>query len=88
MIDHLVTGMISLMGRVGEVERSHIVLPLTVEPSKPRLCHDARNLNLWMQDKPFSLDSLDDLPLQTVLDDKCGYDHILLTESSRSFYGI
>ena len=62
LIDRLVTGVISLLGRVGEVESPHIVLPLTVEPSKPRLCHDARYLNLWMQDKPFSLDSLNELP--------------------------
>ena len=62
----------------------HIVLPLTVEPSKPHLCHDTRYLNLWMKDNPFSLDTLNDLPryvtkasFQTVLDDKSGYDHII-----------
>ena len=38
------------------------MLSLTVEPSKARLCHDARYLNLWMRDKPFTLDSLNDLP--------------------------
>ena len=44
------------------------------------------HLNLWMCDMPFSLDSVSDLPryvrrdtYQTVLDDKSGYDHILLT---------
>ena len=62
----------------------HLVLPLTVEPTKPRLCHDARFFNLWMQDKPFKLDHVGDLPryvsrnsYQSVLDDKSGYDHIL-----------
>ena len=86
---------LSLVGRVGKVTPPHIVLPLTVEPSKPCLCHDARYLNLWMKDNPFSLDTLNDLPryvtkasFQTVLDDKSGYDHILLTESSRPFFGI
>ena len=95
LIDRLVTGAISLLGGVEEVELPRIVLPLTVEPSKPRLWHDARYLNLWMRDKPFSLDSLNDLPryvardsFQTVLDDTSGYDHILLTESSRTFFGI
>ena len=39
----------------------HLVLPLTVEPSKPRLCLDARFLNLWMRDAPFSLDKLSDV---------------------------
>ena len=48
-----------------------------------------------MRDKPFTLHSLNDLPryvakdsYQTVLDDKSGYDHILLTEESRTFFGI
>ena len=63
-----------------------IVLPLTVEPTKPRLCHDARYLNLWLRDMPFSLDGLGDLRVrkgtyQTALDDKSGYDHILSEDS-------
>ena len=63
LIDRLVTGAISLLGRVARFSRLILCyLSLTVEPSKPRLCHDARYLNLWMQDKPFSLDSLNDLP--------------------------
>ena len=44
---------------------------------------------------PFSLDRLIDLPryvgrdtYQTVLDDKSGYDHILLSEDSRKYFGI
>ena len=104
LLDRLTTGAISLLGRVGVVEPPHIVLPLTVEPTKPRLCHDARYLNLWMQDRTFSLDSVNDVfffsvndltryvakdSYQTVLDDdKSGYDHILLTEDSRTFFGI
>ena len=78
------------------MKRPCLVLPLTVEPSKPRLFHDARFLNLWMQDKPFTLDGVTDLPgywlskdgYQTVLDDKSGYDHILLDDDSKSFFGI
>ena len=45
-----------------------------------------------MQDKPFKLDHVGDLPryvprnsYQSVLDDKSGYDHILLTDDSRTF---
>ncbi len=79
LINRLGTGAISLVGRVGEVAPPHIVLPVTVELSKPRLCHDARYLNLWMSDNPFSLDTLNDVPrnvtkdsFQTVLDDKSG----------------
>lgn len=95
LLDHLQTGAISLIGRVGEVDPPHLILPLTMEPTKPRLCHDARFLNLWMKDVPFRLDSLINLPryvgrdtYQTILDDKSGYDHLLLTEESRTFFGI
>ena len=95
LLKRLDTGAITLLGRVGEIDPPHLVLPLTVEPSKPRLCHDARFLNLWMRDAPFSLDTLTHLPhyvtpdsYQTILDDKSGYDHILLTEESRTFFGI
>jgi hypothetical protein len=80
---------------VGCVSLPHLVLPLTIEPNKPRLCHDARFLNLWIVDHPFQLDRLSDLPryvhrdsYQTILDDKSGYDHILLTPDSRTFFGI
>ena len=54
------SGAISLLGKVGVVSPPYIVLPLTVEPTKPRLCHDARLLNLWMSDMPLSLDRLSD----------------------------
>lgn len=70
-------------------------MPLTVEPSKPRLCNDDRFLNLWMINRPFQLDTLRGLPLyvfpgsfQTVSDDKSGYDHILLTDSSKTYFGF
>ena len=95
LIARLKSGAFSLLRKVSVVEPPFIVLPLTVEPTKPRLCHDARYLNLWMHDMPFSLDRLVDLPryvskdtYQTVLDDKSGYDHILLSEDSRSYFGI
>ena len=48
-----------------------------------------------MEDKPFTLDRLGDLPryvspdsYQTVLDDKSGSDHIFLYEDSRTFVGF
>ena len=94
LLERLQTGAMSLKGRISEVELPHLVLPLTVEPTKPRLCHDARFLNLWMMDVPFKLDSITNLPhyvtqntYQTILDDKSGYDHLLLTEQSRVFFG-
>ena len=52
-LERLVSGAISLKGKVGEVDPPHLVPHLTVEPTKPRLCHDARFLNLWMRDMPF-----------------------------------
>lgn len=95
LLARLQTGAISLVGKVGQATPPFLVLPLTVEPSKPRLCHDARFLNLWMLDKPFSLDRIVDAPryvtkhsYQTVLDDKSGYDHVLLSEESRTYFGI
>ena len=42
----LKSGAISLLGKVGVVDPLLIALPLSVEPTKPRLCHDARYLNL------------------------------------------
>ena len=70
-------------------------MPITVEPSKPRVCHHERFLNLWIKDCPFSLDYLSDLPryvgpghFQTVCDDKSDYDHICLSPSSRALFGL
>ena len=95
LLSRLKSCAISLVGKVGQVTPPHIVLPLTVEPTKPRLCHDARYLNPWLLEKPFSLDRVSDLPryvskdsYQTVLDDKSGYDHLLLSEESRTYFGI
>lgn len=95
ILQRLASGAISLWGKVGEVQPPHLVMPLTVEPSKPRLCNDTRFLNLWMVDRPFRLDHLQDLPwyvspgsYQTVCDDKSGYDHILIRDSSKPYLGF
>ena len=58
----LKTGAVAVWGKVGEVQPPHLVLPITVEPFKPRLCINARFLNLWMKDTPLSLDKLIDVP--------------------------
>ena len=93
LLERLETGAISLLGRVGHVPHPHLLLPLTVEHNKPRLCHDEWLLKLWIVDKSFQLHLLGDLPrcvrnsYQTILDDKSGYDHLLLTEeSARSWH--
>ena len=62
LLSRLQTGAISFVGKVGQVKPPHLVLPLTVEPTKPRLFHGVRYLNLWMMEKPFSLDRVTDLP--------------------------
>ena len=79
LIERLATGAISLWGKVGECPSPHLVMPLTVEPTKSRLCNDNRFFNLWIQDRPFSLDSVRQLSkyvlpnfFQTVCDDKSG----------------
>lgn len=95
LIERLASGAISLWGKVGECPPPHLVLPLTVEPSKPRLCNDDRFLNLWTQDRFFQLHSVPHLPkyvlpgfFQTVCVDKSGYDHIQLSVDSRTFFGF
>lgn len=96
IIDWVAAGVLAVWGTVGEVPPlPRLVLPLTVEPSKPRLCHDDRFLNLWIKDLPFKLDHLPDLPryalpghFQTSFDDKSGYHHVLLHSSSRTFFGF
>lgn len=81
--ERIVNGSIEVLGRVGEVPPPRIVMPLTVEPTKPRLCHDERFLNLWIKDLPFSLETLKDVPrlisagdFLTSCDEKSGYDHV------------
>ena len=45
LISRLKSRATSLVGKVGQVSPPHIVLPLTVESTKPRLCHNARYLD-------------------------------------------
>ena len=89
------SGTVRVWGRVGIVSPPRLILPLTVEPSKPRLGVDARFLNLWMKDVPFSLDKITDVPgyvyhgsYMTKCDDKSGYDHVLLTSDSQAYFGF
>ena len=59
------------------------------------MCHDERFLNLWIVDRPFKLDTLKEVPrivsqgmFLSSVDDKSGYDHVRLSEDSRSYFGI
>lgn len=58
--ERISTGCIKLLGIVGFCKPLKVVMPLTIEPSKPRLCHDERFLNLWIKDLPFHLETLKD----------------------------
>ena len=80
---------------VGACSPPHLVLPLTVEPTKPRLCHDERFLNLWTRDLPSKLDQLPNLPsyvlpghFQTTFDDKNGYQHLKIHPDSQEFFSV
>ena len=93
--DRICNGSINVVGRVGEVDPPHLVMPITVEPSKPRMCHDERFINCWIKDCPFKLDYLTDLcryvdpgHYQTTFDYKSGYDHIRLHPRSSTFFGF
>ncbi|CAG2246538.1 unnamed protein product [Mytilus edulis] len=95
LLERIANGSLTVIGRVGECDPPLLVLPITIEPSKPRMCHDERYLNLWIKDFPFSLDTLKEVPrliekdsFMASLDDKSGYDHILLNPNSRQYFGI
>jgi len=77
-----------------ESSPAHLVLPITIELSKPRLCHDERFLNLWIRDLPCKLDHLADLPryvlpgyFQTTFDDE-RLQHVRLHASSETYFGL
>ena len=95
ILRRVATGATRVWGKVNGNDPPHLVLPLTVEPTKPRLCLDARFLNLWMRDMPFSLDRLVDVPryvyegsYMTKCDDKSGYDHVSLSLCSQTYVGF
>ena len=92
IVSRLKSGAVTYLGQVGKVKKPLIVSPLTVEPTKPRLCLNLMYINCFMKDTPFTLDTLYDVPLAvhensyiTKLDDKSGYDHVFMTESSRDY---
>ena len=73
----------------------HLILPLGVEPSKPRFIWDGRYLNLWMGDLPFCLETLGKLPgmipegaKALSADLKNGYYHVQLHPSSYKYFGF
>ena len=95
LVERVRNDSISIWRKEGQCQPPHLVMPITVEPFKPRLCHDERFLNLWMITPPVSLNQITDLPryvepghFQSKLDDKSGYDHIILTKENRDYFGL
>lgn len=62
IVESVSKGSLLVLGEVGAVDPPHLVMPITVQPTKPRMCHDERFLNLWIKDCPFSLDYITNLP--------------------------
>ena len=46
LLERIANDSLSVLGRVGECDPPLLDLPITIEPSKPRMCHDERYLNL------------------------------------------
>lgn len=95
LLDRIASGSIRVWGKVGQCTPPRVVMPLTVEPSKPRLCHDDRFINLWTKDLPFHLETLKEAhrmishgAYMITCDEKSGYDHIRISESSQTYFGI
>ena len=95
ILERVNKGSLSVWGKVGKVDPLHLVMPFTIEPSKPRLCHDERFLNLWIRDLPFKLDYISHLPryvgkshFKITMDYKSGYDHVELSQESRKYFGL
>lgn len=83
-------------GAVVEVPyRPRVVLPLSVELSKPRLIHDARYTNLWCDSQGFRMDRVGTVPATfqqrsqfVSYDHKSGYHAFLFEEWSREYFGF
>ena len=95
ILKRLMVGALRVWERVGDDSLPYLVLTLTLEPTKPRLCLDARYLNLWMTSMPFSLDRLADVPQYvyrgsyiTKCDDKSAYGHVSPSPSSQTYVGF
>ena len=72
-----------------------MVLPLGVEPSKPRLFWDGRYLNLMCTHMPFAMDSVGKVAQcswfgahQVTLDHKSGFHHVALDAESWQYFGL
>ena len=72
-----------------------LILPLGVEPAKPRLIYDARYLNLFFRHLPFKMDTVGKVPqiawqnmFLFSLDHKAGYLHVPIHKESWKYLGF
>ena len=72
-----------------------LILPLGIEPQKPRLLWDARYLNLFCKQCPFSLDGVDKVRVigwekmyLFKIDHKSGYLHVPFHRESWKYLGV
>ncbi|KAK3740770.1 hypothetical protein QZH41_017514, partial [Actinostola sp. cb2023] len=61
IMERITVGPLGKVVKVGQCQPPSIVMPLTIEPSKPHLCQDQRYLNCWMREMASHLDSVIDL---------------------------
>ena len=53
ILERVANGSLVFWGAVDAVDPPHLVMPITIAPTKPPMCHDERFLNLWIKDLPF-----------------------------------
>lgn len=89
LLEGVNNGSLRVWGKVGECIPPKLILPLVIEESKPRLCHDARFLNLWIKHFQFQLETLRDVHRMVekdcwmvCFDEKSGYSHVKLHPNS------
>ncbi len=98
-LQQFVTDELARLLLVGAIARESvapmIVLPLGVEPDKPRLILDARYLNLWCPSEEMQYETLRHFQQGIDVDDwlfsldhKSGYHHVPLTEDSWQLVGF
>eukprot|EP00732_Lithocolla_globosa_P005907 Lithocolla_globosa_v1_NODE_6454_length_1086_cov_2.369544.p1 type:complete len:152 gc:universal NODE_6454_length_1086_cov_2.369544:528-73(-) len=80
-------------GKAGECDPSHIVLPITVEHTKPRMCWNGQFINLWTASPPFKLETLHTIPRwadkwASTIDLKNGYYQVHIVKEAQTYFGL
>jgi len=92
------TGVVAPWSEVADITihpKPRMVMPLGVEPSKPRAFLDARYLNLMCEPKPFTMDGAGKVAqiawqgaFQMTCDHKAGFHHVALDKASWECFGF